>query len=443
MATTSESLAVGLIRRISSDVRLKDHSDHALLQQFLNENDESAFEVILQRHGPMVLNVCRSVLGNTADADDAFQATFVVLVRKSGAISKTLSVAGWLHQVAYRTALKARGVIARRHRREPTVPMSAACEPDQLVWAEVQTILHEELSQLAERYRQPLVLCYLQGKTQAEAAALLRMSKGTIRRRLERARTILRERLARRGLGPAASLFIAAWPTASGLAFVPDALSTATVKSASCAATGVVSSVMPAAVRTLAEGVMKSMFNTKLKTAAVLFLSAVCLVSTIVVSRGDSSSAGDAKPTSALPTIRPQMERLQLPRVEMTAAPVPAQKKPEQILFWLDEKPILLKPDGSVIPSKDLIPAEHLPNAGYAHLSPSGSHIAFLKWIVYSNPRILYVLELDGTKQLTKLEGINVNTHHWMGSGDKLYIGGQSINEKKEVSEKYEQWVYE
>src|SRR5262245_60653197 len=171
MAKTAYSAILQFIRRISVDPRMRVAPDQELLQRFLGEQNEAAFEAILRRHGPMVLDVCRGVLANEADAEDAFQATFLVLARKAGSIRKT-KLASWLHGVAYRTALKARAGFARRRRHEAGVPEPEVLDPDSLTWAEVRSVLHEELGHLSERYRGPLVLCYLQGETQDEAAAL-------------------------------------------------------------------------------------------------------------------------------------------------------------------------------------------------------------------------------------------------------------------------------
>src|SRR5262249_17828150 len=152
----------------------------------LRDHDSAAFEAILHRHGPMVLEVCRALLPNAADAEDAFQATFLVLAQSAGSIRKTDTLGAWLHGVAYRMALKARADFARRRRHESRAPRQELSAPRDPTWGEVRQVLHEELSQLSERYRAPLVLCYLQGKTQGQAAAVLGTSEGTVKRRLER-----------------------------------------------------------------------------------------------------------------------------------------------------------------------------------------------------------------------------------------------------------------
>src|SRR5205085_417873 len=155
---------------------------------------------LVDRHGPMVLSVCRRVLGNAHDAEDAFQAAFLVLVRRARKILRRESVGSWLHGVAYRTALKARTAALRRLVKEKqTAAGQAVDDRSDIVWRELRPILDEEIDRLPEKYRLPLVLCYLEGKTNAEVARQLRWPKGTVATRLARAREQLRRRLTRRG----------------------------------------------------------------------------------------------------------------------------------------------------------------------------------------------------------------------------------------------------
>ena len=189
MAEAEYSLILRSIRRLVEDESVRQQSDQHLLRQFSDHRDEAAFGMLLRRHGPMVLDVCRGVFGNDADAEDAFQATFLILTRKAASIRKTGSLGSWLHGVAYRTALKARARSVTRQRNEARAPVRAVTEPDDLTWREMQEILHEELNGLAERYRAPLVACYLEGKTQDQAAAQLGLAKSTLKERLERGRS--------------------------------------------------------------------------------------------------------------------------------------------------------------------------------------------------------------------------------------------------------------
>jgi RNA polymerase sigma factor (sigma-70 family) len=193
-----------LIRRVVQDQRVKQLTDPELLGRFSASRDEAAFHGLLRRHGPMVLDVCRNVLGDDADAEDAFQATFLILAQKAAVIRKQSSVGSWLYGVAYRTALKARAERATRHKHEGRAARPAADAPaDDRTWREIKQVVHEELNRVSECYRAPLVLCYLEGLTQDDAAKSLGVSKATVKKRLERGRALLRVRLVRPGPWPA------------------------------------------------------------------------------------------------------------------------------------------------------------------------------------------------------------------------------------------------
>jgi RNA polymerase sigma factor (sigma-70 family) len=275
MAKTVSSPILQLIRRAYTDPRVTDSPDQGLLQRFLGERNEAAFEALLRRHGPMVLDVCRGVLGNDADAEDAFQATFLILARQAESIRKAASLASWLHGVAYRTALRARADSARRHRHEVGAPLrSTTTDPDELTWREVRQAVHEELARLPERHRAALVLCYLQGQAQDEAAAQLGLPKGTLKGHLERGRALLRVRLVRRGLAPGAVLALGAWPAATGAACLSLPRFSPTIKAAAAvAAGGATAAVVSPHVAALTEGMVKAMFSRKLTVAALLFLA--------------------------------------------------------------------------------------------------------------------------------------------------------------------------
>jgi RNA polymerase sigma factor (sigma-70 family) len=275
MARTASSPILQLIRRVCEGPRVKDSPDQELLRRFLGGRDEAAFEALLRRHGPMVLDVCRGVLGNEADAEDAFQATFLVLARKAESVRKAASLGSWLHGVAYRTALRARADAARRQKHEARAPgRCTTTDPDELTWREVRQAVHEELARLPARHRAALVLCYLEGKTQDEAAAQLGLAKGTLKGHLERGRALLRARLVRRGLAPAAALVLGAWPAATRAAGLSLPRLVATVKAAAAvAAGGAAASVVSPNVAALSEGMVKAMFFKRLKIVAILFVA--------------------------------------------------------------------------------------------------------------------------------------------------------------------------
>jgi RNA polymerase sigma factor (sigma-70 family) len=178
---------------------MKEQTDCQLLKRFAGQRDQVAFAALVRRHGPMVLAVCRRVLCNAHDADDAFQATFLVLVRKAGAIARPELLANWLYGVAYRVAVKARANAARRSEHEKRAPVKAWVDPVVEATArEERSVLDAVLQHMPDQYRAPLVLCHLEGKTNAEAARMLGWPTGSISGRLARARELLRERLVRR-----------------------------------------------------------------------------------------------------------------------------------------------------------------------------------------------------------------------------------------------------
>src|SRR5262249_22930203 len=153
-----------------------------LLQQFLANRDETAFAALVQRHGALVLGVCRSVLHHQQDAEDVSQATFLVLARKALTIRKQQAVSSWLHGVAYRLALKAKAQVNRRRVQEKQAAHQlSASTLDDLTWRELRAVLHEELQRLPEKYRAPLLLCYWEGRTRDEAAEQLGWAKGTLK----------------------------------------------------------------------------------------------------------------------------------------------------------------------------------------------------------------------------------------------------------------------
>lgn len=191
-------------------------SDRELLGRFLDRADQTAFDVLVRRHGPMVLRVCQRVLHNVHDREDAFQATFIVLMRKAGSIANQESLASWLHGTACRVALNARTSASRRRTREQLAvdslaPNQAAASTEAAAaWRDLRPVLDEELARLPEKYRAPMVLCYLEGKTTADTAGQLGMNPGAVAMRLSRARDLLRDRLARRGVALSVAVF-ASW----------------------------------------------------------------------------------------------------------------------------------------------------------------------------------------------------------------------------------------
>jgi RNA polymerase sigma factor (sigma-70 family) len=238
-------------------------TDGDLLARFVAAGDEEAFAALLGRHGPLVLSVCRRLVRHEQDAEDAFQATFLVLAQKAGSVARRDSVASWLYGVAYRTALRAREAAAKRRSRERQVeelPHPAVRPEEPQDWL----ALYAALDGLPEKYREAVALCDLEGLPRREAAARLGVPEGTLSSRLAAARRLLAARLARRGvILPAGAL--------AASAAVPAALASSTVKMASLVAAGGLAAVAPP-VAVLVKGAFRAMLLTKLKLAAAAAL---------------------------------------------------------------------------------------------------------------------------------------------------------------------------
>jgi RNA polymerase sigma factor (sigma-70 family) len=301
-----------------------DRTDGELLDRFVATRDEDAFTQLVRRHGGLVLGVCRRVLGDAHAAEDVFQATFLVLVRKAAALDRRRPLGNWLYTVAYRLALTARANALRRRTRESQVasarPETKPAERDH----DLCVVLDEELHRLPERHRAPLVLCYLEGKTNEQAAQALGWPRGSISRRLAEARDLLRERLVGRGYAYSAAGFGTLVATTAGSAAVPLPLLDATVRAGLWfAAEGAASAaVLSTEAVTLAKGVLHTMAIQKLKIAAAVVLVAgmlggggtFFLQSVVGAPAGDTPVAAAEKDRSAdaPPVLTPRLGSTQL-----------------------------------------------------------------------------------------------------------------------------------
>ena len=277
MATNPMSEFIQHLRRVMAQRDGAGLTDGQLLEDYIRRQDKAALAALVQRHGPMVWGVCRRVLCNYHDAEDAFQATFLVLVRKATSIMPRDMVANWLYGVAHQTALKARAIAAKRCARERQVremPEPAAAEQDP--WRDLQPLLDQELSCLPDKYRAVIVLCDLEGKTRKEAALQLGVPEATVASRVATARRMLAKRLARHGLAVSGGTLAAMLTEKVASAGVPTSVVFSTINSITlvavdqAAATGVIS----VKVAALTEGMLKTMLLTKLKAIMVLFMVA-------------------------------------------------------------------------------------------------------------------------------------------------------------------------
>jgi RNA polymerase sigma factor (sigma-70 family) len=311
-------------------------ADADLLRRYVATRDESAFAALVKRYGPLVLGLCWRLLRHRQDAEDAFQAAFLVLARKAGAIRKSESLAGWLHRVAFRAATRLRAARSRRLARQaPLADVPQADSAEELTVRETQRALEEELNRLADRYRAPLLLCCVQGRTRDEAAQQLGWSLGVLRGRLDRGRELLRARLARRGIALSAAL-LHLGVAATSEAALPPALLSATVRAA-LDATHSAAAAVSAQAAALAQGVLQAMFLAKVKTTA-LGLLVVALLGTGAGALTYRVQAQGAPPVSVAPAGR---EAAQQPRGEMD--PAQMKREIERLRLELEQTRLLLK----------------------------------------------------------------------------------------------------
>ena len=284
-------------------------ADCDALRAFVPHKDEAAFAGIVRRHGPMVLRVCRNVLNHTEDAEDACQATFLVLARRAATIGRGEVLASWLHGVAYRTALRARRDAGRRRSHERDAPAPVRPDPTEAVaWSDVQVLLEAEINRLPARCRSAFVLCYLKGRSRVEAAADLAVSENTLSSRLARARDRLKWRLARRGVHLSAVLAAVALTTGTSESAIPGPLVEAMTRAASqFAARQSVNGVSSFALQ-LTNETLKTMAMTKITWAAgVLAVGGTLAVGTWVAGQGLGPPAGSG--AGPAPGTEPRAEK--------------------------------------------------------------------------------------------------------------------------------------
>lgn len=310
MATPTLGTFLRRLKQAMTAETLASCSDVELIERFRESRDEGVFQAILDRHGPMVFQVCRRVLSSQPDIEDAFQATFLILIRRGHTIRRRASLGSWLHGVAHRTSLKLRAQSDRRRRETPPRCGEPVDVNDDMSWRELRGILDEELQRLPEASRGALILCYLEGKTQDEAARQLSLSKSTLRRRLDRARDLLGKRLTRRGVALSAVLAMRLVSDSAHGSSLGRQLLTRTVESANHVATKshAPTNVLSPQVATLTDGVVKTMHYAKYKSTALMLACCLALGVGIYQVSPRIASAEDAKPSKTSSPTAPDIE---------------------------------------------------------------------------------------------------------------------------------------
>ncbi len=295
MTTRQAGTILQHIRNLVDAETTKNLADSQLLQDFAARQEEAAFAALVRRHGALVWGVCQHFLHHEQDAEDAFQATFLVLARRAASIRKTQSVSSFLYGVAYRIALRVKQRARRRKARELQAAGGPIEKPrDDFAWRELQAMLDEEVARLPEKYRSPFVLCCLEGKSRDEAAHELRCKVGTISSRIARARHLLQTRLGKRGVTLSAALCAAVLWKQTAAATVPAMLASSTIQ----AATGTVQSGSVSAMA-LAEGALRTMRFTRWHVGAMLILGVSLLAAGAGVSRYIAVESPKAEPNEA------------------------------------------------------------------------------------------------------------------------------------------------
>ena len=371
MAIETLGAALGQINRLFADGSVTGLSDAQLLERFVGRGDATSFEALVARHGPMVLSVCRGILHDPNDADDAFQATFLILVKKAGTFGGRVVLGGWLYQVAHRVAIQANIAADRRRAREREAGQmkTASALSGPVIGDEFLPALHEEIARLPEKHRMPILFCELEGLTQAQAAGQLRWSERTLRRRLGEARDRLKGRLARRGLSPDDAMLGAVFLREARVA-VPASLNESTVRAAldlvhHTIAAGTVS----AAARALTQEVVKMMLFQRLKWVSAALLAAGAggiVAATFAVDSDDEPRRRDQPPRVIASKPEPKREFKEAAGdgrkpvsiagrvLDPDGAPLPAAKIYVRHSHWFDrgeesraiEQPTTAGPDG-------------------------------------------------------------------------------------------------
>jgi RNA polymerase sigma factor (sigma-70 family) len=358
MATTQVGTFLQHIHKLAADRGVQHWTDRQLLDDFATGHSEAAFAALVARHGPMVLRVCRRVLSHEQDAEDAFQATFLVLAGNAGSIRNRDTVGDWLHGVAYRTALNTKRGTARRRSHEARL-RAVAPQAASPLWDDVQAVLDEEILRLPPCFRKAFVLCVLEGKSGPEVAAELGCKEGTVKSRVNRARRLLQQQLARRGIQLAALLGTLAIAERAGRASLPHTLAQATVGFGLLVAVGEpAAAVIPPPVAQVAAGVTRAMFLTKAKIVTAALLALTLIATSACVLAHQALAAGRQ-------SLESQGSAVSNSQPERAGAKAPAVDEKDSLAY----AGRVLAPDGKAVPGATLYLTRW--EGGLRHPSPS------------------------------------------------------------------------
>lgn len=362
MATAQTATVLSHVRRLALGRDGGDLTDAQLLTCFLEDQDDAAFTVLVRRHGPMVLGVCRRVLRDLHDAEDAFQATFLILLRKARSIAEPERLGNWLYGVAFYTARNARTARRRRQAAHDRLLAFAKQQTEVEEPNDWKPLLDQELSRLPEKYRVPLVLCELEGQSRHEAAEQLGWSEGTLSSRLARGRALLRQRLTRRGFAISAAALAGILHTQTAAAVSP-ALVTGTLQTASAVTSGSAIGAASTTAITLMHGVVHAMFLTKLKITAMwiaivgMLGLGVALVPRPALAQKPGAVAadeakGDKKKAEAGPTVSGNIQAIDPAKQTITLITGDKANKQEKTFTLSKEVKVLIQEGGKGDPAK-------------------------------------------------------------------------------------------
>jgi RNA polymerase sigma factor (sigma-70 family) len=392
-------------------------TDADLLRRYCESRDEAAFETLVWRHGGMVLAVCRRTTRGEQDAEDAFQATFLALARSAGAITRQESVGGWLYRVASRLARRLRARAARH----AAGPLPEVAEPiagpeEDLVWSDLRPVFDEEVGRLPAKFRVPFVLCYLEGRTNEQAAQELGWPRGTVATRLAAARRRLRLQLTRRGVVLSAGLFTVALTEqlSAAPAPAPLVLHTSSAALAFAANPGALTSLVTARVLSLTKGELRNMFLNKIKLVTAMLAVVALVILGLTTVAGSLLADG--------PALLPPDQGAGQPKPPQ---PAEAPAAGGRLLFYRSGQLTLIGPDGKGEKRVSKDRSKFMP--GFSRLSPDGKRVAFLVQVEEKPPlgrdprRKVYVRRLDEPEPGTDLE-TEAQMLSWSPDGQQLAL---------------------